>query len=647
MLSRTAEMFYWMGRYIERAEYTARMIDVHYDIHLESADRDVPAVDWEHYLESRQELEQFRTLYPATRTKHVLSFMVLNPDNPNSLVNLIRIARENGRSIQDQLTSEAWHQLNGFYLSMKNRTEAELFARPHTLLNHIKTECYTLAGVFRSTMLRDEGWMFYRLGKNIERPGHTVHLLMHPVFRATAPNPRALYEFQQCIAILKSASAYQSYRRVYGGNLVPKKIMQFLLFHDRFPRSVRFSTTLVRKLLSGLSGPADNAKRRATERLTGQLVADLEYISFEEVYQLGLSTFVADVMTSLESISDGIGQVFFRTHEMAEPPKPALHRRRAYFEKEDTQVTANKAVLSVHHRFAFRYETDKNAVGPLMRLAPPQHYGQQHTLDIRWHLEPPADVRHFTDAFGNWVWQFDPKNIEVMRGVLDLRIENQAFYNAKAELLLQGVLRRDSDCKVETEVFTRLTPLVDDSVAMGQWADALRARRIYGDELAQTLMAQVGAHMRHVPARPPVERTASEALALGVGSSRDLSHIMLSLCRKLGLPARYVSGYLPGENQMHAWLEILLPVGPSDAMAWVAYDPSHQCRCDERYITVAIGRDERDTAQTNGLYVDDAPGDLSAGVSVKIESQGPADLSDASDIGDPTEALTSETPQQQ
>ncbi len=647
MLSRTAEMFYWIGRYIERVEYTARMIDVHYDIHLESADRDVPAVDWEHYLESRDELDQYRALFPETRTRDVLGFMVLHEDNPNSLVNLIRIARENGRSVQDQLTSEAWHHLNGFYLGMKNRTEAELFAHPHTLLNHIKTECYTLAGVFRSTMLRDEGWMFFRLGKYIERPGHTVHLLMHPVFHSAAPNPRALYEFQQCIAILKSASAYQSYRRVYGGMLVPKKIMQFLLFHNRFPRSVRFCVSLARDLLSQLSGPADNAKRRATERLTGQLVADLEYISFEEVYQLGLSTFVTDVMTTLERISDGIGQVFFRTQEMAEQAKPIVHRRRAYFETEGAEVRTNRAVLSVRHRFDFRYAAQEETVHTLMRLAPPQHYGRQHTLDVRWQLDPPADVRHFTDAFGNWVWQFNHDKIEAMRGVLDMRIENRALYNAKAELLLQGVLEQESDCRVEAVEFTRLTALVDDSPAMAQWIETLRARRIYGDELANTILEQVATHMRYDPKGNPAETTASQALALESGSGRDFSHIMLSLCRQLGLPARYVSGYLPDAPRMHAWVEVLLPVGPEDAMTWVAYDPSHQCRCDERYVCVAIGRDDQDIAPTNGSFSDEAAGDFSTEVSVKIESQGPADLAPPPPELEPTAAPFSEMTSQQ
>ncbi|MFQ5598143.1 MAG: alpha-E domain-containing protein [Nitrospiria bacterium] len=625
MLSRTAEMFYWMGRYIERAEYTSRMIDVHYDIHLERADQDEPTVDWEHYLESRGELETFKSLYPETKTKYVLAFMVFNEKNSNALVNLIKMARENARSIQDQLTSEAWHHLNGFHLSLKYRTEDELFASPHQLLYHITSECYTLGGVFRSTMLRDEGWIFYRLGKNIERPGHTARLLMHPVFLSAAPNVRALFEIQQCIAILKSASAYQSYRRVYGGDLLPKKIVQFLLFHDRFPRSVRFSACQVRDLLAALSGPAQNTKRRATERFAGQLVADLEYSSFEEVYQIGLSTFISEALKSLDRISDGLGQVFFRSPGISGQLAPAFHRRLRPIEMPNTQIHINKAVLSVRHRFAYRYEDRVKQVRTLMRLAPPQHYGRQQRLDIRWHLDPSADYRHFTDAFGNLVWQLDHADIKEMSCTVEMRVETHALYNLHGDLLPQGVLPQESDCRVDPVEFTRLTHLVDDSPPLAQWVGQLRSRRIHAAEITETVMQQVGAHMRYEVGRTGVETRASEAFSLGRGVCQDYTHIMLSLCRQVGMPARYVSGYLSGEGQMHAWVEVLLPVGPQESLTWVSYDPTHQCRCDERYITVGIGRDYQDIAPTSGFYSGEAASSLDSKVSVSVEFQGPAD----------------------
>ncbi len=627
MLSRTAEMFFWIGRYVERAEYTARLTDVLYDVHLESAERDIPSVDWRRYLESREEYDRYKELYETIQSRHVLEFLVLNPENPNALFNLIKIARENARSIQDQLTSEVWHHLNGFHLNLKTRTAAELKSSPHQLLNYIKTECYTLAGVFRSTMLRDEGWIFFCLGQNIERAGETASLLMHPVFLSAAPNPRALQEYQQCISILKSASAYQGYRKVYGGNIVPKKIVQFLLFHDRFPRSVRFSVNLVRRLLSELSGPSHHPKRRATERLAGQLVGELEYSSLEEVYQIGLSAFITEVTTYLDQVSNGVGSVFFRATGLADQPMPApQRRRRVHSEVAESQLIATKAILSVRHQFTYRYDSLVKQVRTLMRLAPPQHYGRQSRLDIGWQMNPTAHYRHFTDAFGNLVWQFDHVDIKEMVCQIDMQVETVALYQTDGDLAIQGVLPQESDCTVDPIEFTRMTRLVDDTnTTMSQWAQRLREQGIEATEMTETIMHQVGNHMKYEADQTNINTTASEAFESGRGVCQDYTHIMLSICRQAGLPARYVSGYLPGEGQMHAWVEVLLGVGSDHTQTWVAYDPTHQRRCNEQYITVGIGRDYQDIAPTSGYYSGEAASQLSSEVSVVIESQGPAD----------------------
>ncbi|MFQ5588356.1 MAG: alpha-E domain-containing protein [Nitrospiria bacterium] len=625
MLSRTAEMFFWIGRYIERTEYTARLADVHYDLHLESADLKETAVDWERYLDDRGDLAAYRALYEQIETDNVLDFLVLSKQNPNSLANLVQMARENARGIQDQLSIEAWHHLNSFHLNLKSRTLHELKANPHYLLNHIKSECYTLAGVFRSTLLRGEGWTFFRLGKNIERAGQTARLLIHPVLLTASPSPRNLSDYQQCIALLKSASAHQSYRKVYSGKLSPKKIVQFLLFHDRFPRSVRFSVGVIQQQLRALSGPAQNPKRRESERLSGQLVADLKFSSIEEIYQIGLSSFIPEAIDCLDHISSGLAEIFFGATVYADQPTPRFQRKRRRREIPESHVRAIKAILSARHRFTYTYEAPVAQVQTLMRLAPPQHYGRQRRLDIRWHMEPQADYRHFTDAFGNLVWQLDHKDIKEMTCTVEMRIETQALYGIDQSLTYQGITPQESDCTVDAVEFKKLTDLVDHSEILDQWAAHLKKRGISSAEMAETILHQVGAHMRYESGQTHVGTKSSEAFKLGKGVCQDYAHIMLSLCRQAGLSARYVSGYLPGEGQSHAWVEVLLPVGPEQNPTWVAYDPTHQRRCDERYITVGIGRDYQDVAPTSGFYSGEAGSKLDAEVSVVIESQGPSD----------------------
>ena len=313
MLSRTAESFFWIGRYIERAEYTARFVNVHYHLLTEIAASEDQSNIWTRYLEDTGELESYQTLYGEVLTKPVMEFVTLSRDNPDSLTNLIAAARNNARGIQDQLSSEVWHFMNDFYFSLKGKTDMDLWADTHDLLRHVRNTCYTLDGVMGGTMVRDEGWNFYRLGKNIERGGRTARLIDIPVLSEPTTEPKRISEYHQCLAALKSASAFEAYRKFYSAQLVPKKIVRFLLFHNRFPRSVRFTTTQTSELVELLAGGTRRSETRQTIRLAGALAADLEFGSLEEVYSTGLSAFLAQVLEQLDQLSNLVAQAFFRT----------------------------------------------------------------------------------------------------------------------------------------------------------------------------------------------------------------------------------------------------------------------------------------------------------------------------------------------
>jgi len=245
---------------------------------------------------------------------------------------------------------------------------------------------------------------------------------------------------------------------------------------------------------------------------------------------------------------------------------------------------------------------------------------------LRWHVDPPADYRHFTDAFGNMVWQLDHPYIEKeIACTVEMRIETQAKYQQDQVLAPQGVTAQESDCAVKPTELSQLTKLVDNSDSLYQIVRRAKGRGLSPLELATSLMNQVYAHMRYESGETHVGTTASQAFALGIGVCQDYAHIFLSLCRQVGLPARYVSGYLPGEGQMHAWGEVLLPLGAKEIPTWIAFDPTHQCRCDERYITVAVGRDYQDVAPTSGHYSGESSNELQTTVAVVIESQGVGD----------------------
>ncbi|HTP41865.1 MAG TPA: alpha-E domain-containing protein [Nitrospiria bacterium] len=626
MLSRTAEAFFWIGRYVERAEYTARFAKVHYDLLLEIADTVDHAPIWRWYLEGNGELSLYEKLFGRLDSRSVLEFLALAPQNPNSLHNLIHAARSNARSIQDQLSSEVWTHLNEFYLALRGQTAEELWQGPHRALMQVQNSCYTLDGVLGSTMLHDDGWVYYRLGKYVERAGRTARLLDHPVLIKSAPEPGALPEFHQCLAILKSASAYEAYRKVYRADVSPRTIVEFLVFHPRFPRAIHFCAWLIRQMLNRLSTANRGPETREIERLGGQFSSDLEFGSVEDVYKMGLGPFLTQVIEQLDRIANSLARTYFRSAGYGEPAAAETPRRRTLMHTLAPPSNAVRTVLSIRHQFTYRYNAPVSEVHTLMRLFPPQRYGLQRRLDVRWHLDPPADHRQFTDAFGNPVWQLDHPRIErEIDCTVELRVETQAVYLVDGSLAFQGVRPQESECAVEPAEFTRLTTLVDRSEPMAILVDRFKSRRLSSIELVESFMHQVHAHMRYEPGRTHVGTKASEAFAHAAGVCQDYAHVMLSLCRLAGLPARYVSGYLPGEGRMHAWVEALLPVGPAHGQIWVAYDPTHQRRCDERYVTVAVGRDYRDVAPTSGYYSGDAGSKLDVNVSVVMDAHGATD----------------------
>ena len=625
MLSRTAESCFWIARYTERAEYTARLVNVHYQLLLESPNaRDQNAI-WRWYLESTGQIGLYEEFGRPLETSPVMQFLTLDSTNPNALVNLISAARENARGIQDQLSSEVWRHINRVHLAWRGYSPASIETAPHRLLTEVQDTCYTLHGIMASTMLHDEGWTFYRLGKDIERANHTARLLVHPILHQMSREPSGLSDMLQCVAILRSASAYQAYRKVSRSVVLPDKIVEFLLLNQYFPRSVRFCTRALRQHIERIMDQSVHMSSREPARIVGQMAADLDFVTLEEIHEIGLESFLTQVLRQLDRITAAISRTFFRSEDTQEVRVPS-QRRHLRMEHQEEAVHDVKALLSARIQFTYAYEAPVTNVRTIMRVAPHQHYGRQRRLDVRWHMDPPADYRHYTDAFGNLVWQMEHARVEKeFNCTVDMRVETRAGYLSDGTLALHGTDPQDTDCTVASSEFTRLTQFVDQSEALVRLAERLRGGGGSPGKLADAILHHVHAALRYEPGRTHVRTTASEAMALGSGVCQDYTHVMLALCRLAGLPARYVSGLLPGEGQMHAWVEVLHPGIGQKLPMWIGYDPTHQRRCDERYITVAVGRDYQDIAPTSGYYEGEATNRLDMAVSVVLELHGPTE----------------------
>ena len=312
MLSRVAEACFWMGRYVERAEDVARIVDVNYHGVIENtAPEAAPA--WWSVVATTGDAEAFVARYPQPTETNVAEFLLLDRSNPNSVASCVAAARESGRRIRDRISSETWEELNRFYLFVNRQTITfVMMDGPYTFCREVKNRAHLLAGVIDNTMPHDEGWHFLRAGRFLERCGMTARILDSQAALLTRPEHGPDYAAtHRWIAVLKSASAYEAQRKLCRGVIAPEEVVSFVLVNELFPRSALASAvqgeealTAIRLAL-GLTGPSQ-ALRQA-----GQLVAHLRYTTIDQAFMEGLHQFLDDLEAMCNRIGEAIAAEFF------------------------------------------------------------------------------------------------------------------------------------------------------------------------------------------------------------------------------------------------------------------------------------------------------------------------------------------------
>ncbi len=221
-------------------------------------------------------------------------FLVIDGENPGSIVSSLEQARENARTVREQLSTELWESLNSFGLQLRARNlRADLEFQPHELYGLVRRQCQTVAGVAAETMARDEGWRFFMLGWNLERAEMACRLLS---VRYRQLSPSAFHEW---MGTLRSASALEAYRRTYRASMDPVDVVEFLLLSRTFPRSVLFSLLTAQSQLDRLT--EDGAPSRPRRQL-GRVCASLEFADVRELM-------TGDLGAELFAVEEGIRQV--------------------------------------------------------------------------------------------------------------------------------------------------------------------------------------------------------------------------------------------------------------------------------------------------------------------------------------------------
>jgi uncharacterized alpha-E superfamily protein len=312
MLSRIADSLFWMARYIERAEDTARILDVNYHMMLEQSYQPY-RLRWSPLIVMAGEEEPFRQLRCEANAQTVFDFLAFRPDNPSSILQCIAKARENARTIRERISREMWEDINGLYHMVGRFSAAEeIVAGPHRFCDAVKFACQRFHGVTDATLPHDEGWQFLRIGWYLERAEATArlvdvqyqHLLEAP---SVAPTPAN----HQWMAVLKSVGAYEAYHRQYHSPIRPEKVAEMLILHPQHPRSIRFSATEVQAALRAISGSSSGSYANEAERLTGKVLEGLRYDTIEEVFARGLHSYLGEILRTLRSVGEDIARSYF------------------------------------------------------------------------------------------------------------------------------------------------------------------------------------------------------------------------------------------------------------------------------------------------------------------------------------------------
>ena len=337
MLSRTADHLFWMARYMERAENTARMLDVNYEAALLPQSADAAEKGWKGLLSISELTSDYAKHYGAVTPGNVMRYMVSDAENGSSIRNCLLAARENARAVRGTLTTEVWETQNQTWLEFQRMITTESYLRdPSALFEWVKFRSHLSRGVTVGTMLQDEAFHFLRIGSFLERADNTARLLdvkfhaveseYHGFSTGNGNGPsqsqsqsqsqgsgagvnasRATeVDFYHWSGILRSVSGFEVYRKAYRNVIRPEKVAELLILRPDMPRSL---AACMNEVVTNLKMVA-NEQSSDTLRKAGRLQADLQYGRIDEILATGLHAYLTQFLERVGTLGVGISRDF-------------------------------------------------------------------------------------------------------------------------------------------------------------------------------------------------------------------------------------------------------------------------------------------------------------------------------------------------
>lgn len=309
MLSRTADHLYWLGRYLERAETVARMLEAEQQLAmlprpLEIAQRSVRAT-----LVALGAHEAYDAHSPDG-SEDVLEFLAFDRGYAGSIVSCLSRARENARAVRGAVASETWETINATWLEMRALERRKGADRSRLLFDFVRQRAHMIRGVTVVAMLRDEAFHFLRIGSFLERADGTARLLDARSVSTAEPGAGDPHEWT---VLLRTLSAFEAYRRLFRDAVKPQRVAEMFILRADVPRSLRRCLIEVRENLRAVSNDVSGE----TERRVGALQAMLEFGRPEELTPERLPAYLTDTIDELTRIGDGIARDFLVSDAVA------------------------------------------------------------------------------------------------------------------------------------------------------------------------------------------------------------------------------------------------------------------------------------------------------------------------------------------
>jgi uncharacterized alpha-E superfamily protein len=308
MLARVADRIFWMSRQMERAENMARILGVTSNLVLLDSgglrEQNLLAP-----LAITETEEAYRARHDKLTLPALIEFMALDEDNPSSIYSCLKWARDNAHAVRWQITSEMWETLNATWIEMRAIPRGRVTGAGATqFFDWVKERSHLFRGVTYGTIVRGEAFNFSRLGTFLERADNTARILdvKYHILLPSVEDVGGALDYYQWTALLRSVSAFETYRQLYRDQIFPIKVAQLLILERRMPRSLAGCFDPIIESMDRIRGQSD----QAAKRLANELHARLSYANIEEVFQGGLHEYLADVLADIGELGNRIQRAY-------------------------------------------------------------------------------------------------------------------------------------------------------------------------------------------------------------------------------------------------------------------------------------------------------------------------------------------------